>query len=192
MIKSKFKTIKKPMKKLILLFVFGGIILFNTSCLNLTNELNRVEQAEGLIPIYFAGDNIDQIQSLPVQPIEKLGKIYFKAPYIFMNESLKGIHVVDNSDPTNPQKVAFIEIPGNQDISIKGDRMYVDNFKDLVVLDITDIYNVSEVSRVTGLYEFGDGDYPESYSGYFECVDENKGQVIGWATATINNPKCWR
>jgi hypothetical protein len=180
------------MKKLMLLFVFGGIILFSTSCLDFTTQRERPEQTEGLIPVYFEGDNVTEIQSLPEQPIEKLGKIYYKSPYIFMNESFKGIHVVDNSDPANPQKVAFITIPGNRDISIKGNRMYVDNFKDLVVLDITDIHNVSEVSRVAGLYEFGDGTYPESYRGYFECVDETKGQVIGWATATIDSPKCWR
>lgn len=180
------------MRKLILLFIFGGIMFFGTGCLNLLSEERKVDQTEGLIPVYFEGDNVDKIQSLPEQPIEKLGKIYFKAPYIFMNESFKGIHVVDNSDPENPQKVAFIEIPGNRDISIKGNRMYVDNFQDLVVLDITDINDVVEVSRVKSLYEFGDGEYPENYNGYFECVDKTKGYVVGWTTATIENPKCWR
>ena len=182
----------ESMKKLTLLFIFGGIILLNTGCFDFSTESNRPEQVEGLIPIYFEGDDVTTIQSLPEQPIEKLGKIYYKAPYIFINESFKGIHVVDNSDPANPQKIAFIDIPGNRDISIKGNRMYVDNFQDLVVLDITDIHNVSVVSRLEGRYEFGDGDYPENYRGYFECVDANRGKIIGWTTATIDNPKCWR
>ena len=162
--------------------------LFFSSC---TEPLEDSFSIEGLTPIYYTGDDITKIQSLPVQSIVKLGKIYYKHPYIFMNEVQKGIHVVDNSDPGNPQKVAFIEILGNSDISIKGERMYVDNFSDLVCLDITNILNVVEVSRVKGMYDTNANKLPENYNGYFKCVDESKGEVIGWVTANLENPKCW-
>lgn len=148
------------------------------------------ERSEGLRPIYYQGTG--DIRALPPQPIERLGKIYYKSPFIFMNERYKGIHIVDNSNPETPQKVAFIQIPGNQDISIKGNYLYADNFTDLVCLDISDYNNPTEVSRVPDLYTDGGGQFPEEYVGYFECVDESLGLVIGWESAMLDNPKCWR
>jgi len=38
----------------------------------------------------------------------------------------------------------------------------------------------------------GSGMFPAGYSGYFECVDSEKGVVIGWEEATLSNPECWR
>lgn len=150
------------------------------------------DSVEGMRPIYVSAGNINLISSESPRPIENLGKIYYKAPYIFINEQAKGVHVLDNSNPNNPQKVGFITIPGNRDIAIKGNYMYADNFKDLVCIDITDINNVSEVTRTVGLYEFPDQPYPENYNGYFECVDTDKGDVVGWMLTTIYNPQCWR
>ena len=64
------------------------------------------------------------------------GKIYFKEGYIFINEELKGIHVIDNRNPENPQNIGFIEIPGNVDIAIKNNTLYADSYIDLGAIDI--------------------------------------------------------
>ena len=41
------------------------------------------------------------------------GKIYALGNYLFINEKQEGIHVIDNTDPANPQKITFWSIPGN-------------------------------------------------------------------------------
>ena len=71
------------------------------------------------------------------------GKIYFKDHYIFVNEYQKGIHVIDNEDPRNPQIIKFIEIPGNVDMAIADDILYADSYVDLLSIDISDIGNIN-------------------------------------------------
>jgi hypothetical protein len=63
------------------------------------------------------------------------GKIYYRSPYIFINERYKGIHVIDNSDPVNPVHVGFVVAPGCIDMAMKGDVLYIDNAVDLVAFD---------------------------------------------------------
>lgn len=68
--------------------------------------------------------------------LQNTGKIYYKAPYLYINELDKGVHVFDNSDKSNPQNIGFIAIEGNMDIAIKGDVLYADNYTDLVAVNI--------------------------------------------------------
>lgn len=82
------------------------------------------------------------------QPINESGKIYAYENYIFINDKYKGVHVIDNSDPSSPTKVAFIKIAGNVDISVKNNFLYADSLTDLVVLDISDINNIEIVNRL--------------------------------------------
>ena len=52
---------------------------------------------------------------------------------------MEGVHIVDNSDPSNPTNLSFLSIPGNLDISIIDDYLYVDMFSSLAVFDISDL-----------------------------------------------------
>ena len=82
------------------------------------------------------------IRSNAPREITKPWKIYIKGSYIFLNEIDKGIHVIDNSYPTSPRNIAFIDIPGNIDIAAKGNTLYADLYNDMVTLDISDPMNV--------------------------------------------------
>ena len=164
-----------------------------TACELLEIEgVNEVGLQQGVRPIYAALDGWDEIVSLPPQPIGNLGKIYYKDPYIFVNERFRGFHVVDNSDPNRPEPIAFIQIFGSEDIAIKENILYADNYTDLVAIDITDIHNVQVVSRVKNLYAPESKAYPEGFSGYFECVEEDRGFVVGWEKAELLDPQCLR
>ncbi|MDR2472890.1 MAG: hypothetical protein LBD53_04895 [Tannerella sp.] len=68
--------------------------------------------------------------------LENPGKIYSRAPYIFINERYKGVHVIDNTDPSKPINVGFIVAPGCIDMAVKGEVMYLDNAIDLVAIDL--------------------------------------------------------
>ena len=71
------------------------------------------------------------------------GKIYYRAPYIYVNERYKGVHVINNSDPYHPVKEGFISAPGCIDMAAKGNILYLDNAVDLVSFDL----NVKEVTK---------------------------------------------
>jgi hypothetical protein len=112
------------------------------------------------------------IKSNAPRDIEKPGKIYVRAPYIFLNEIDKGIHVIDNSNPANPVKKAFIDIPGNMDIAVKGNTLFADLYTDMVSIDIANPLNVSVNKVVEGVFPH------RLYYGFFNG-DTNK-VIIEW------------
>ena len=152
-----------------------------------------VDEIEGYKPVYVPKDEAKVIKTLPPQDIKTQGKIYVKDQYIFIGDVNLGIHVIDNSDPRNPIKIAFIQIYGNHDIAIKDDILYADNMEDLIALNINSIQNPTLVKRLEGVYELPNQYYPENlpYHSYFECADPAKGYIVGWIPDIIEKPECY-
>lgn len=115
-------------------------------------------------------------------PMDESGKIYVYGDYIFVNEKYEGVHVVDNSDPKAPQKIAFIKIPGNVDVSVKGNYLYADSITDLIVLDISDINNIRTVNRLENVLR-DNVIFPFEVDIYeWQDIDYENDIVIGWET----------
>jgi len=106
------------------------------------------------------------------------GKIYFKGGKIFISEPFKGIHVINNSNPSNPVKIAFINIPGNVDIAIKGNILYADSYIDLVAIDITDLNNIIIKKRIENVFPHSLPPFDTKYP--VAPLDHTKGVVVGW------------
>lgn len=83
----------------------------------------------------------EQVKSGSATNIVSLGKIAITGNYIFLSEPFKGIHVIDNSNPSQPKNVSFINVPGNEDMAIVGNTLYADAYSDLVAFDISDPVN---------------------------------------------------
>jgi hypothetical protein len=93
------------------------------------------------------------IKSNSPRQIEKPGKIVVLGNYIFLNEVDKGVHIIDNSNPSVPLNKYFIDIPGNVDIAVKGNIMYADLYTDLVTIDISDPAAVQVTKITDGVFE---------------------------------------
>lgn len=98
------------------------------------------------------------VKTLPAQDLENPGKIYVKDNFLFINEVKKGIHVIDNSNPSAPKAVSFIQILGNIDIAVNGNILYADSYTDFVALDISNPNDVKEVSRNKDVFNNGQVD----------------------------------
>ncbi len=146
---------------------------------------------EGMRPIY--ADSADfLITKNEARTPQKAGKIYVYGNVLLINEVNEGIHVVDNSDISNPQNLFFIQIPGNTDIAVKDGLIYANNHTDMVVLEISE-NTFQEVGRVQNLFfEEEENRYPRQHDIYFECIDESKGRVIGWKKEIISSPQCYK
>lgn len=94
----------------------------------------------------------ESIKSQPSVAISVAGKITVAGKYIYLSEPEKGIHVIDNSVPSNPKNVSFIYIPGNEDMAIRGNTLYADAYGDLVTLDISDPLNVVAKNFATNVF----------------------------------------
>lgn len=171
---------KKPIKlfSLVLLCVFA---ISMNSCRDKSYETITYKKN---VPVYMSYEDFRGSfkKSAPVE-INQPGKIYFKDNYLFVNEVNKGIHVINNADPSNPQIVAFYEILGNVDIAIRGNVLYADSYIDLVMIDISDILNPVEISRVENAFP---DIYPPFEFGFFPYeIDKTKGVVVDWNVETV-------
>lgn len=94
-----------------------------------------------------------QIKAEAAKPVNVPGKIYLYKNYIFLNEPGSGIHVIDNSDPSNPKNISFITIPGNVDLAVKDDYLYADSYADLIVFDISNPANAVAKDFKTNVFK---------------------------------------
>lgn len=92
------------------------------------------------------------VKVLGPQAMKETGKIYSYGKYIFVSELHQGIHVINNSDSSNPVKEKYIVIPGAVDMAVKGTKLYADNAVDLLTFDISDIANITLVDRKRGVF----------------------------------------
>jgi hypothetical protein len=124
-------------------------------------------------PVYLPYEELRKaVHTLPATPLREVGKIYYLPPYILVNEIDEGIHIIDNSNPSSPQNIAFIHIPGNLDIAVKDHILYADSYVDLVAIDISDPLSAKEVWRDHNQFE------QRSYNGW--TGDNAKGVIIDW------------
>lgn len=149
------------------------------------------EKIDGYAPVYGDKAQLSEIKTLDPMPIEDGGKIYVKGNLFYQVETGKGIHVMDISNPSNPQKLHFIQVVGAQELSIKNNTLYTNNLNDLVSLDISDLSNVKELDRIPNMFNLVDPSVPPG-TGYYECIDPAKGDVIGWEIKVLHYPKCSR
>ncbi len=126
-----------------------------------------------LTPVYKTKEQVQaNIKSNPPKQIQSPGKIFIYGQYIFLNEVDKGVHIIDNSNPDNPIAKAFIDIPGNLDIAVKGNTLYADMYGDLVAVDITDPFNVKLMKDIPYIF-------PErSYGSGF--IYDNTRVIVDW------------
>lgn len=170
------------------IFILLTIILLLPGCVK--DKITRTYKI--FSPIYKTSAEVRaNIKSNVSQNIINPGKIFIRGKYIFLNEIDKGIHIIDNSNPASPKNVAFIDIPGNLDLAVKGNTLYADFYSDLVTLDITDPLHVTLNNVVANAF-------PERiYSNGF--IADNSKIIVDWISkdTTVNeglegNISVWR
>lgn len=130
-----------------LLFAVSGLLLLSTSCTK--DSCKRTITHIKYEPVY---KTVNEIRVNPTvegpRELEDPGKIYLYGTTLLINERSEGVHVVDNSNPSAPVRTAFIKIPGNIDIAMRGNTLYADNYIDLLAIDIADLQNIRVTERV--------------------------------------------
>lgn len=136
------------------------------------------------VPQYMSYSEMRKpVKSVQASEIQSAGKIYIHGNLLFVNEKYKGIHVFDNTNPASPVNLTFIDIPGNVDLAISGNFLYVDNYVDLIVLDISDVHSPIEVARIKDIFPYTIPETKELYP--ISNIDKNQGVIVGWQVREI-------
>ena len=106
--------------------------------ISITGSAFTPEREVTWTPVFLSRDALDtSVKYIPgARDMIRTGKIYYRAPYIYVNERYKGVHVINNTDPARPVKEGFILAPGCIDMAVKDNILYLDNAVDLVSFDL--------------------------------------------------------
>ncbi|MEI6408103.1 MAG: hypothetical protein WCR52_01855 [Bacteroidota bacterium] len=166
---------------------FSSLLLL---CLlgNCTKQDPYFYDGPGKKPVYAPLNTLTDIKNESPQAIQTSGTIFLRDTLLFILEQRKGIHVFSLADTLNTVNLAFFKIPAITDFTVVGNTIYADSWKDLVVIDISNLNQIFEKNRIHDVIT--PALYPPLYHGAFECVDESKGAVVDWSYDHLNDAKC--
>jgi hypothetical protein len=186
------------MKKLAFI-LFAGIIVLS-GCRNTVTETVTYMINE---PVFMSADEFRGLVKVAAQPepISNYGKMCFYDGYIYISESEKGIHIIDNRNPSNPKNIGFIALLGNADLAIRNGKLYADAFIDLVWFDISNPAKPEFEGRAEDIFPASlpavDNEYGIDHH-YRWNYDGKQGVIVGWnlkrrtEDLTYENGNWWR
>ncbi|TVP50692.1 MAG: hypothetical protein EA341_07170 [Mongoliibacter sp.] len=147
------KTMQKPHIRWSLCYSLA--IMFFLTLPSCHDEVKSSYTFRTMVPVFLDMNAVREADIIiePAKPLDSPGKIYIFEDFLFINEPQKGIHILDNTDPSSPSNVNFINIPGNVDLAINSNFLYADSYVDLLVFDISNIRNINLVERVEDVFE---------------------------------------
>ena len=138
------------MKRLLLILI-GGLAIGLTGCLK--DQCTETRTFVQFDPVYKTRAEMLRTPSMEMpRSLRNPGILYVYKQYILINEFREGIHVFDNSDPANPQNIAFLQIEGNEHFAISHNRLQANKFNALVTIDITDLQQPRQTSRIDNVF----------------------------------------
>nr|WP_314498602.1 hypothetical protein [uncultured Chryseobacterium sp.] len=129
-------------------------VLISFSCLFLSscwpwngNDEPLSEPQSAFIPVLVTRAELNNITLQTIKSTMNNEKIYVKDQYIFVNDRRDGFHIINNSDPANPQKLKYLKALGSTDIAIRNDILYINQARDLVALKINPATNEVQILK---------------------------------------------
>ena len=170
------------MKKLMYLF-FMSVICMLYGC----NDDMKVKETITLTvnkPVLMSADAFRSSVKVKTQPeeITQQGKICFYEGYLYISEPGKGIHIIDNRNPSSPSPVGFIELIGNADVAIRNNMLYADSYVDLIWFDISNPALPVLKNRLENVFPYAFPPIEEGTIDYPMCetAAANSQIVVGW------------
>ena len=121
------------MKKTVVLFLLAGLFM-RCSFDSMETIFYSVNE-----PVFTSSESFRNSIKVTskVRGVGDCGKICFYKNYLYISEPGAGVHIIDNTNPSNPQTKGYIEIMGNQDLVVCDHRLYADALVDLVWFDLS-------------------------------------------------------
>ena len=167
------------MKKI--LFLFSLTLLALTGCEDKVTETVTYKINEPIFMSTATFRNSVKVTAEP-QKITSIGKMCFYNNYLYISEPEKGIHIINNTDPANPQMIGFIQLLGNADLAIRNGMLYADSYIDLVWFDVTNPALPELKGRLDSIFPTAMPMIPNNYGYDYSSIysGKSKGIVIGW------------
>lgn len=192
----KFAQVKPSRFNAIERLKLGALIVVSATLATGTSEYDPVNRSECLnydengicvatrttaSPVYLSyADLRSAVKMTGPRELNSVSRIYLYESMLFVNERNEGIHIVDNRFPASPNRIGFIEIPGNTEISIRDKNLYADSYVDLVTLDLTNIENITEISREQSIFPYNSLQNIPDNIRLVGVIESERGVVVGY------------
>jgi hypothetical protein len=167
------------MKKIVVLFLLSGLL---ASCDYDASQTVNYSVNE---PVFISREEFRNSVKVTQEShsLSDFGKMCFYKGYLYISEPGKGIHIINNTNPSNPQITGYIQVTGNYDLTIRNDLLYADAFVDLLWFDISNPARPALKGRAENIFPeafpTGDNEYGYDYGLCYEGVGQGK-VVVGW------------
>jgi hypothetical protein len=171
------------MKNFLVLFTL--IALSFTSCLEDECTSTRIYNYYEPVMMHESEFRAEGIEVSDSKELKLPGKVYFYMNYLLINDQGTGIHFYDISNDENPVEVTFFHLPGNFDMAINHDVLYVDVVVDILAIDISDIHNPKIINRAEN---YKDQYIPQDGIYYAYSLKTERTEVIDCSNPNFGRP----
>jgi hypothetical protein len=164
------------MKKLVFLLLFFALL----GCEDNTEDIYRYSKIitqSKQYPVYLDMSEIGNIQVETQVPLEAPFKIVSNDTHYFVGDRLNGIHVYQKS-AGSVSYLCFIACKYLKDLALVDDRLFCNNFVDMVVLDVSNPLQAIVLHREEHYFNRFTS-YKTSWNIPYE---EGKGLIVAWET----------
>lgn len=160
--------------------LFLILILFLSSCIKDENDSkssNVVDPTncfDATVPIYAHISKVNEyVKFQNPKSISNAGKLLVYKNWIFLVEKKEGVHIIDNSNPSNPQKIGFLTLPVAEDIHLKNNVLYSVGSNFILSVDVSNIRIPTVLSITTDIGEYYN-DSNKTYKDSFVYSYQNR------------------
>jgi hypothetical protein len=119
-----------------------------------------------------------------VHELSDYGKICFYEGYLYISEPGKGIHIIDNTNPSQPRITGYIELLGNFDLTVRNHLLYADAFVDLVWFDVSNPSNPELKGRLENVFPESlpviENEYGYDYNLCYPNGEKGENIIVAW------------
>ena len=177
------------------ILILSFLMIVSTGCLK--DQCTETRTFVQFDPVYKTSAELSTVPTIGVpRPLRNPGILYVYQNFILINEFREGIHIIDNSNPANPVNTAFIEMEGNEHFAVSQNRLQGNKFNALVTLDISDMTNPKQTSRIEDVFGEIWEDGSRGFLVYYretartrtlDCSDRNF-NAVRWQEGAFGGP----
>lgn len=171
--------------------ISAGILLAGLLALGLSSCKDSCKNEmiyDANVPVYLSFEDLRKpITTQSSKSLEHPGKFWRKDGYLFVSDVNKGVHIYNVSNAATPYEMVFVNVPGVIDVAVKGNYLLADSYTDLLIMDISNPSQPTEVKRLNNVFSYNPFKV-EANPGYpVVAPDETKGVVIGWEIKKVKD-----
>lgn len=119
------------LRKLLLVVLTAGVLY---SCADKCSDTYKVTETITVYKALVDVRNTYEVQA--PKEITRPGKLYVFGDVLFVVDLYSGFHIINNSNPSAPVRMKFIELDGCTDLVVNNDYIYANSANDLVTIHI--------------------------------------------------------